>query len=177
MSLVLLDRDGVINEDSPNYICSPSDWLPIPGSLHAIARLSRAGRTVAVCSNQSAVARGLISEAELAEIDRAMRSAIEFEGGRLQGTYYCVHGPEKNCACRKPAPGLLQLAMTTLNARPDETVYIGDSIRDIQAGKAAGCSTILVRTGNGRRDEPAARTLGVDDVADDLAAAVDRILQ
>src|SRR3954464_6158495 len=109
MSLVLLDRDGVINEDSPNYIRGPSDWRPIPGSLDAIARLNRAGRKLAVCSNQSAIGRGLLAAADLAAIDRTMIAAIEASGGHLDGIYYCVHSPEEQCACRKPAPGLLLL--------------------------------------------------------------------
>src|SRR4051812_21382421 len=109
MTLVLLDRDGVINEDSPNYIRRPSEWIPIPGSIQAIARLSRAGRRVAVCSNQAGIARGLILATDLAAIDRTMTDEVGAAGGRLDGIYYCMHGPDENCDCRKPAPGLLRL--------------------------------------------------------------------
>jgi len=176
MSLVLLDRDGVINEDSPTYIKRPSEWLPIPGSLEAIARLHRAGRSVAICSNQAGVARGLFSQADLDAIHGCMLAAMARVGGHINGIFCCTHTPEQRCSCRKPAPGLLTRAMRDLMAKPDETTFIGDSLRDMEAALAAGCLPVLVRTGNGANTEAVARTLGVVRVFDDLSSAVDWLL-
>ena len=155
MSLVLLDRDGVVNEESPEYITRPSEWLPIPGSLDAIARLNRTGCTVAICSNQSAVARGFMT------IDD------------LDAIFCCTHAPDAHCGCRKPEPGLLLRAMAELNATPERTTFVGDSLRDVHAAIAAGCLPVLVRTGHGAEFESAARALGVQYVFDDLAMATD----
>jgi D-glycero-D-manno-heptose 1,7-bisphosphate phosphatase len=175
--LVLLDRDGVINEDSPNYVRDASQWTPLAGSLQAIARLSRAGRTIAVCSNQAGVSKGALTVADLEAINRAMTSAVTQAGGRIDGVFYCTHSPEQRCACRKPAPGLLLQAMTALGASAAETTFIGDSLRDAEAAIAAGCAPILVRTGHGSRSEAQARAIGVDLVFDDLAAATNWLLR
>jgi D-glycero-D-manno-heptose 1,7-bisphosphate phosphatase len=176
MALVLLDRDGVINEDSPDYIRSTSEWMPLAGSIEAIARLSRAGRRVGVCTNQAGVAKGLFTNAELDSINRMMSSAVERAGGHIDGVFCCTHSPDAGCDCRKPAPGLLLQAMSTFGVEPDETTFVGDSPRDVQAAFAAGCTPILVRTGNGARCEADARSLGVELVFDDLPAAVDWLL-
>ena len=173
MSLVLLDRDGVINEDSPNYIKSPSEWLPIDGSLAAIARLNRAGSAVAICSNQAAVARGILSIETLHAIHEVMRLRLAENGGHVDAIFCCTHGPDEKCGCRKPAPGLLAQAMAELNHPPEQTTFVGDSLRDMQAALAARCLPVLVRTGNGARSENSAREMGVDLVFDDLAAATD----
>jgi D-glycero-D-manno-heptose 1,7-bisphosphate phosphatase len=177
MALVLLDRDGVINEDSPNYIRLPSDWIPLAGSIDAIARLSRAGRRIGVCTNQAGVAKGLIAKVDLDSINRLMTSAVERAGGRIDGVFCCMHAPDAGCACRKPAPGLLLEALSTLEGAASETTFIGDSLRDAQAALAAGCTPILVRTGNGVQSETDARALGVDLVFDDLAGAADWLLR
>jgi D-glycero-D-manno-heptose 1,7-bisphosphate phosphatase len=176
MSLVLLDRDGVINEDSTTYIKRPSEWFPIPGSLEAIARLHRAGRSVAICSNQAGVARGLFSQADLDAIHGRMLTAIARMGGHINGIFCCTHAPDQHCSCRKPAPGLLTRAMRELNATPDDTTVIGDSLGDVKAAIAARCLPVLVRTGNGASTEAAARALGVVRVFDDLSLAVDWLL-
>jgi len=171
MSLVLLDRDGVINEDSPTYIKRASEWRPIDGSLEAIARLNRAGSVVAICSNQSGVARGVLSIEALHEIHEVMRIRLAEAGGQIDGIYCCIHGPDDHCSCRKPAPGLLKQAMTEFDHAPADTTFIGDSLRDMEAALAACCVPVLVRTGNGATCEATARSIGVDLVFDDLAAA------
>jgi D-glycero-D-manno-heptose 1,7-bisphosphate phosphatase len=176
MALVLLDRDGVINEDSPNYIRSTSEWVPLSGSIEAIARLSRTGRRVAVCTNQAGVAKGALSEADLDAINRMMTDAIERAGGRIDAVFCCTHSADAGCGCRKPAPGLLLQAMSTFGVDPSATTFVGDSPRDVQAALSAGCTPILVRTGNGARYESEARALGVELVFDDLAGAVDWLL-
>ena len=176
MSLVLLDRDGVINEDSPNYIKRASEWLPIDGSLAAIARLNRAGSTVAICSNQSGVARGVLSIEDLRDIHEAMRVRLAEAGGHIDAIFCCVHGPDDQCDCRKPAPGLLKRAMTELHHAPEQTTFVGDSLRDMQAAMAAHCRPVLVRTGNGANSESSARAIGVSLIFDDLAAATDWLL-
>jgi D-glycero-D-manno-heptose 1,7-bisphosphate phosphatase len=176
MSLVLLDRDGVINEDSPGYIRHPSEWSPIPGSLDAIARLNRAGSAVAICSNQSAVARGLMTIEDLDAIHKTMRQALVAFGGHIDVILCCTHAPDAHCSCRKPEPGLLLSAMRELDATPERTTFVGDSLRDIHAAIAARCRPVLVRTGHGAEVESAARDAGVRHVFDNLAAAADWII-
>jgi D-glycero-D-manno-heptose 1,7-bisphosphate phosphatase len=176
MSLVLLDRDGVINEDSPTYIKCVSEWRPIVSSLEAIARLNRAGCVVAICSNQSGVARGALSIEGLCAIHEEMRIRLAGAGGYIDGIFCCIHGPDEQCTCRKPAPGLLKQAMSELDHGPEDTVFIGDSLRDMQAALTARCIPILVRTGNGAASEANARAIGVDLVFDHLAAATDWLL-
>jgi D-glycero-D-manno-heptose 1,7-bisphosphate phosphatase len=171
MPLVLLDRDGVINEDSPAYIKCPSEWSPIPGSLDAIARLNRTGRKVAICSNQAGVGRGLLSKEDLEAIHVAMRAALAQVGGHIDAIFCCTHAPDEHCTCRKPEPGLLVRAMRELHETPGQTTFVGDSLRDMQAALAAGCTPVLVRTGHGADSESSARTMGVDRVFDDLAKA------
>lgn len=153
IGLVILDRDGVINEDSPDFIRSPEAWRPIPGSLDAIGRLTHAGWRVAVATNQSGIARGLFDEDMLEAIHLRMRAAVESVGGVIEVIAYCPHGPDDFCSCRKPKPGLLhQIAVRTglpIAAAP----CVGDSLRDLIAAQTAGCSPVLVRTGKGRETE------------------------
>ena len=176
MSLVLLDRDGVINEDSPEYIKRPSEWAPIPGSLNAIARLNQIGRQVAVCSNQAGVARGLLTNDDLRDIHDTMRAALARFGGHIDAIYCCTHSADQHCACRKPEPGLLIRAMSEFGTPPDRTAFVGDSLRDMVAAIAARCMPVLVRTGNGSVAEPDARAIGVERVFDNLDAAVEWLL-
>jgi len=146
---VLLDRDGVINHDSDDYIKSPEEWRPLPGSLEAIALLNRHGYQVAVITNQSGVARGLLDEATLALIHAKMQQKLQAFGGNISSVYYCPHGPDSDCPCRKPKPGLLEQFATDWQADLADTVMIGDSFRDLQAAWAAGANAILVKTGKG----------------------------
>jgi len=156
---VLLDRDGVINFDSPDYILSPGAWQPIPGSLEAIGRLRREGIPVAIVSNQSALGRGILDQATFQAIHARMMQAIEAAGGRIAHTAYCPHAPEDGCACRKPKPGLIFEALKSLGLEgcARETVLIGDSVRDVQAAVVAGVRPVLVQSGYGNFGEIQAR--------------------
>jgi D-glycero-D-manno-heptose 1,7-bisphosphate phosphatase len=176
MPLVILDRDGVINEDSDDYIKSPAEWVPIPGSLEAIARLNHAGYRVVVATNQSGVARGLFGMAELNAIHQKLHAALGRLGGQLDGIYFCPHAPDDDCACRKPRPGLLREVASRHGVDLLGIPAIGDNVRDIEAALAVGASPILVRTGKGRRAEKKlAADWGVP-VFDDLADAVRALL-
>lgn len=167
--LILLDRDGVVNHDSPDYIKTPDEWVAIPGSIQAISDLKRSGRLVAVCTNQSGVARGKLSPAQLQAIHQKMTAALAGCGVELDGLVFCPHHPDEGCSCRKPQPGMLLAMMAELNVAPDQTVYAGDSIRDAEAAAAAGCRFVLVRTGNGKAVESTLRRRGLAEVYDDLA--------
>ena len=148
---VLLDRDGVINEDSDDFVKSPEEWQPIAGSLEAIAMLNAHGYRVAVISNQSGLARGLFDEATLAKIhDKMCQLALE-NGGEIAAIYYCPHGPDSLCACRKPKPGLLLQCAAEQGFQLSTTWFIGDSLRDVEAASAAGALPILVKTGKGEQ--------------------------
>ncbi|CAI8814902.1 D-glycero-beta-D-manno-heptose 1,7-bisphosphate 7-phosphatase [Methylocaldum szegediense] len=148
---VILDRDGVINEDSDAYIKSPDEWLPIPGSLEAIALLTQQGYRTVVLTNQSGIARGLFDLSTLDRIHDKMRAAVEATGGRIDDVFVCPHGPEDGCACRKPKPGLFHAFAEKYKVDLKTVPAIGDSFRDIQAAQAAGAQPILVETGKGAR--------------------------
>jgi D-glycero-D-manno-heptose 1,7-bisphosphate phosphatase len=148
--IVILDRDGVINEDSPNFIKSPSEWRAIPGSLEAIAAWNRAGHPVVVATNQSGICRGYFSLATLMAIHQKMHTELARCGGHLDGVYFCPHRSEDQCPCRKPQPGMLQQIARDFAVDLCDTWLIGDSLRDIQAAQAAGCHSILVKSGKGR---------------------------
>ncbi len=149
MKTIILDRDGVINLDSDAYIKSPDEWVPIAGSLEAIARLSQAGYRILVATNQSGVTRGLFDLETLNAIHQKMESAIQQHGGNLDGIYYCPHGPDDNCACRKPKPGLLLQMERDLGIDLRQAIVVGDSLKDLQAAIAVGAKPVLVLTGNG----------------------------
>jgi D-glycero-D-manno-heptose 1,7-bisphosphate phosphatase len=176
MRLVILDRDGVINFESDAYIKSPEEWLPIPGSLEAIAKLSRAGFTLAVATNQAGVARGLFDLAALETIHSKMKTAIEVAGGRLAGIFYCPHGPEDYCDCRKPKPGLLRQIEKHFKLGLRGVPSIGDSLRDIQAARAVNARPILVRTGNGEQTLHQLTNPPDIEIYPDLATAADRLI-
>ncbi len=175
-SLVLLDRDGVINADSPDYILSPDAWQPIPGSLEAIARLTAADIAVAICTNQSAVGRGRLDEATLSRIHDKLLNAVAATGGAIGAIHYCPHAPEAGCHCRKPAPGLIEQALKTANVPASAALMIGDSGRDLTAAQNAGVEAWLVRTGNGLITEQKLLDHHRVRVFDDLAAATQAIL-
>ncbi len=168
--VVILDRDGVINRESVHFIRSPAEWIPLPGSLQAIADLTRAGFAVVVATNQSGVGRGLFSAETLAEIHRHMTAAVEAQGGRLAGIFVCPHAPQDNCDCRKPRPGLLRQVAAAFGGSLAGTVVVGDSERDIRAAQAVGARPVLVRTGNGRDTEAHLAPGERLEVYDDLAA-------
>jgi D-glycero-D-manno-heptose 1,7-bisphosphate phosphatase len=177
MQLIILDRDGVVNEDSEAYIKSPSEWKPIRGSLEAIARLHRAGWHVVVATNQSGIARGLFDLDTLARIHETMHHHVLEAGGLIDAVFFCPHGPDDHCGCRKPRPGMLLDIAQRLHISLDNVPAIGDSLRDIQAAQAAGARPVLVKTGKGNataldtaldRDIP---------VFNDLYSAVDSLLK
>jgi len=177
---VLLDRDGVINFDSPDYILSPEQWNPIPGSLEAIARLTKAGIAVAIVSNQSGLGRGMMSEELFHAIHAKMLLAIEEAGGMLTHAAYCPHKPDDGCDCRKPKPGLIHEALAALGVKPEESVMIGDSTRDIEAAQAAGVPSMLVQTGYGNAEAILQKSIAINpDITAyaNLAAAVDALLE
>jgi D-glycero-D-manno-heptose 1,7-bisphosphate phosphatase len=173
---VFLDRDGVINEESRDYVKRVDEWHPIPGSLEAIARLSRAGFDVVVLTNQSGIGRGLYDEASLQSIHRALIGSVEALGGSIRGIFHCPHLPEAGCGCRKPKPGLIERAERELGLHAPGTPMVGDRLSDLTAARAKGCRPILVRTGRGEIAAREAKTSGRLEIYADLAAAVDALL-
>lgn len=165
MNLVILDRDGVINEDSDQFIKSPQEWNPVPGSLEAIARLCRAEYRVAIVTNQSGIARGLLTLDMLNRIHVRMLEHIQRKGGAIDAVMVCPHGPDDGCECRKPRPGMLLDLAQRLNINLHGVPVVGDSIRDLEAAHAAGGSPVLVKTGKGRES---ARKLRSRDLPADL---------
>jgi D-glycero-D-manno-heptose 1,7-bisphosphate phosphatase len=174
--LVILDRDGVINEDSDNYIKSPEEWVPIPGSLEAIARLNNAGAVVTVATNQSGIGRGLFSINELNRIHAKFRDALARVGGHVDGIFFCPHTPEAQCECRKPAPGLLRAISLRFATGLRDIPMIGDSLRDIEAARAANANPVLVRSGKGMFTQQNPPDFPNVPCFDDLADAVDHLL-
>ncbi len=148
---ILLDRDGVINHDSDVFIKSPDQWIPIEGSLEAIALLNAHGYQVIVVTNQSGVARGLFDEIMLEKIHTKMRQLVSEKGGHITAIYYCPHGADSECECRKPKAGLLKAFAADFHADLTKIAVIGDSLRDLQAADAAGAQPILVKTGKGKK--------------------------
>lgn len=172
MAFIILDRDGVINYDSPAYIKSPDEWEAIPGSLEAIAQLNRFGYRVIVVSNQSGIARGFYDLATLDEIHEKFLEELASVGGHVDEILFCPHHPDDNCACRKPKPGMIYKARDKYNIDLSKTFFIGDSLVDMQAASNASCKPILVLTGNGQktvREHP--ELTGMETFAD-LAEAV-----
>jgi D-glycero-D-manno-heptose 1,7-bisphosphate phosphatase len=147
--LVILDRDGTINQDSDDFIKSPEEWIPLPGALEAIARLNHAGWQVVVASNQSGLGRGLFDMATLNAMHAKMNKHLSAVGGRIDAVFFCPHGPEDKCPCRKPLPGLFEQIAERLGMDLKGTHVVGDSLRDLQAGVAVGCTPHLVHTGKG----------------------------
>ena len=175
MKLVILDRDGVINHDSDQFIKSPEEWKPIPGSLTAIARLNQAGYRVVVATNQSGIGRGLFETDTMIAIHDKMFKALAQVGGHIDAIFFCPHTHEDNCECRKPKPGMFREIAARFNADLAGVPAIGDSLRDLQSAQAAGAQPVLVLTGKGRKtaDDPA---LPPDTlVFPDLAAAAAHI--
>jgi D-glycero-D-manno-heptose 1,7-bisphosphate phosphatase len=155
MKLVILDRDGVINRDSDQFIKNPEEWKPIPGSLEAIARLNHAGYRVVVASNQSGIGRGLFDMGALNAINDKMYRALAQVGGRIDSLFYCPHAAEADCNCRKPKPGMFLDIAQRFNVDLAGVPSVGDSLRDLQAAAAAGAQPMLVLTGKGTKTKSA----------------------
>lgn len=175
MKLLILDRDGVINQDSDDYIKSVDEWIPLPGAITAIANLSKAGWTVAVATNQSGLARGYYDLAALDAMHQQLRKLVAEQGGDVGLIVYCPHGPDEGCDCRKPKPGMLKSIAEHYGVALAGLWFVGDSLGDLQAAVTVDCQPVLVKTGKGER------TLGKDLPAgtlifEDLAAVAAQLL-
>ncbi|MES2771989.1 MAG: D-glycero-beta-D-manno-heptose 1,7-bisphosphate 7-phosphatase [Pseudomonadota bacterium] len=177
MKLVILDRDGVINADSAQFIKSPAEWKPIPGSLEAIARLNQAGYRVVVATNQSGIGRGLFDMDTLNAIHDKMHRAVQLVGGRIDAIFYCPHPADSKCSCRKPKAGMFERIAHCFNIDLAGTPAIGDSLRDLQAAATAGARPILVLTGKGLMTQSEGNLPNGTLVFASLSAAVDDLLQ
>ena len=177
MKLIILDRDGVINYDSDEFIKSPAEWIPIPGSLEAIARLNQAGYRVVVATNQSGVARGLFDVSTLNAIHQKLHTAAQQVGADVDAIFYCPHAADENCDCRKPKPGMLHTIATRFNSSLKGVPNVGDSLRDLQAGYGVGCVPYLVMTGKGERTLEKGGLPPGTLIFPDLASVVDSLLK
>lgn len=176
--LIILDRDGVINQDSPDHIKSPEEWIPVPGSLEAIGLLTRAGYRILVATNQSGIGRGLFDEYTLARMHEKMHRLAAMHGGLIEGVFFCPHEPEAGCSCRKPATGLLDRMEAEFSQTVSGAPFVGDSERDLDCARAKGCLPVLVRTGKGARtlDQLAPEKRAGLEVHDDLFSAATALL-
>lgn len=177
LRLVILDRDGVINHDSIEFVKTPDEWLPIDGSIEAIARLSGAGFTVAVATNQSGIGRGLLNRPTLEAIHEKLRALVRAAGGDLGSVVYCPHVPEDSCDCRKPAPGLYETLSEQFGVPLEGVPIVGDSERDLAAARAVHARPILVLTGNGPMTAASLKQQGSDvETFADLGAVATQLI-
>ncbi|HKM14605.1 MAG TPA: D-glycero-beta-D-manno-heptose 1,7-bisphosphate 7-phosphatase [Marinospirillum sp.] len=174
--ILILDRDGVINQDSDAFVKSAKEWIPLAGSIEAIAKLYKAGWTLAVATNQSGVARGKFSQQDLDEQHTKMLRLIRAAGGDLHYIAWCPHGPDDGCACRKPKAGLLDQISQALNLDLTGAIMVGDALRDLQAGQAKGCQAVLVRTGKGEKTLADGQGLDAVKVVANLAELAEQLL-
>jgi len=177
MKLIILDRDGVINQDSDQFIKSPDEWKPIPGSLEAVARLNQAGYRVVVATNQSGIGRNLFDMATLNAIHDRMHRAVGQTGGRIDAVFYCPHAADSTCTCRKPKPGMLEDIAQRFNVSLEGVPAVGDSPRDLAAAAAVRAIPILVRTGKGEKTVAAGDLPAGTRIYADLAAVADALIQ
>lgn len=178
VKLIILDRDGVINEDSDAYIKSPQEWLPIAGSLEAVARLNGTGYKVAIATNQSGIARGYYSLATLQQMHDKMRSLLRGVNGHIDAIEYCPHVSDDHCVCRKPQAGMLLKLMDKFKVSKQDTLFVGDTLTDFSAAKNAGVDFVLLQTGKGERvlAKHKSKELGVPIFADLSAFVTDLLL-
>lgn len=180
LKLIVLDRDGVINEDSDDYIKCVEEWVPIPGSMRAIGELTQAGYTIAVITNQSGVGRGYYTLATLNAMHEKMQALAVEHGGHIDRIEYCPHTPDDFCDCRKPKPGMFKALERHYHASMEGVLAVGDSLRDIEAARAVGAHPVLVRTGKGERSLAVAMAKGISldgvPVYDSLADFVAHLL-
>ncbi|WP_299072945.1 D-glycero-beta-D-manno-heptose 1,7-bisphosphate 7-phosphatase [Accumulibacter sp.] len=177
MKLVILDRDGVVNYDSKQFIKSPAEWRPIPGSIDAIAKLSQAGYRVIIATNQSGIGRGLFDMDTLNAIHDKMHRAVQQAGGRIDAIFYCPHPIEDDCKCRKPKTGMFERIAGCFNVDLIGTPSVGDSLRDLQAAAAVGARPLLVLTGKGTQTQAEGGLPEGTQVFPDLATAAEEILR
>lgn len=175
LKLLILDRDGVINYDSDAYIKSVQEWIPLPGSIEAIAQLSKAGWTVAIATNQSGIARGYYNIATLDAMHARLRTLVAEQGGEVGLVVYCPHGPDEGCDCRKPKPGMLKIIAEHYKVPLAGIWFVGDSLGDLEAAKAVDSQPVLVKTGKGEKTQ--AKNLPVGTlIFDDLAAVAAELI-
>ncbi|WP_165861595.1 MULTISPECIES: D-glycero-beta-D-manno-heptose 1,7-bisphosphate 7-phosphatase [unclassified Pseudomonas] len=175
LKLLILDRDGVINHDSDAYIKSVEEWIPLPGSIEAIAQLSKAGWTVAIATNQSGIARGYYDIATLEAMHARLRTLVAEQGGEVGLVVYCPHGPDEGCDCRKPKPGMLKIIAEHYKVPLAGIWFVGDSLGDLEAAKAVDSQPVLVKTGKGEKTQ--AKNLPVGTlIFDDLAAVAAELI-
>ena len=174
-SLILLDRDGVINRNSVDYIKTPEEWEPIKGSLEAISEGQQRGIEFAVCTNQSGLGRDLFSKDDLFNMHAKCNSILRSLGGRPLSFFFCPHKPENNCVCRKPRPLLIDLAIDTLSSKRTDTIFVGDSFSDLEAARSASVQFILVQTGNG--ESTYRKISGLDEKAPPYYSDLQRFLR
>lgn len=176
VKLIILDRDGVINFDSDAYIKSPQEWVAIPGSLQAIARLNQHGYRVAVATNQAGISRGLFDMKTLCAIHQKLHQSAQAVGARIDAIFYCPHAPDAHCDCRKPNPGMLLSIGQRFEVSLHNLPVVGDSLRDLQAAAQVGAAPYLVRTGNGEQTLAKSNLPPGTKIFDDLSNLVDRLL-
>lgn len=177
MKLVILDRDGVINYDSDEYIKSVDEFVFIPGSVEAIARLNQAGYRVAVATNQSGIGRGYFDLDTLNQMHAKLTRALAAIGGQIEMIAYCPHAPDDECECRKPKTGMLLDIARRLSVSLHNIPVIGDSLRDLESARSVGAQPILVKTGKGERTLAKGKGLENIPVYENLSAAVDALIK
>ncbi|MBV4479274.1 MULTISPECIES: D-glycero-beta-D-manno-heptose 1,7-bisphosphate 7-phosphatase [Pseudomonas] len=175
LKLLILDRDGVINYDSDAYIKSVDEWIPLPGSIEAIAQLSKAGWTVAIATNQSGIARGYYNIPTLEAMHARMRRLVAEQGGEVGLVVYCPHGPDEGCDCRKPKPGMLKIIAEHYKVPLAGIWFVGDSLGDLEAAKAVDSQPVLVKTGKGEKTQVKNLPVGTL-IFDDLAAVAAELI-
>ena len=177
MKLIILDRDGVINEDSDAFIKTPDEWIPLPGSLDAIARLTKAGYTIVVATNQSGLGRGYFDIMTLNAIHQKMQNAVKAAGGQIEAIFFCPHTASDNCDCRKPRQGMFSTISERFDTPLEDVPSVGDSLRDLQAAFLAGCTPILVLSGKGKKTLENGGLPPKTIIFDDLSAVADHLLE
>ena len=177
MKLIILDRDGVINEDSDAFIKTPDEWIPLPGSLDAIARLTKAGYTIVVATNQSGLGRGFFDIMTLNAIHQKMQHAVKAAGGQIEAIFFCPHTASDNCDCRKPRQGMFSTISERFDTPLEDVPSVGDSLRDLQAAFLAGCTPILVLSGKGKKTLENGGLPPKTIIFDNLSAVADHLLE
>lgn len=172
MKLFILDRDGVINQDSDQFIKSPEEWKPLPGSLEAIARLTQAGYRVVVATNQSGIARGLFDMPTLNAIHEKMHKAVALAGGKIDAVFFCPHAAADDCHCRKPKSGMVEEIAARYNTDLTGVPAVGDSLRDLESAARVGAQAMLVLTGKGLKTQANGGLPAGTQIYPDLDAAV-----
>lgn len=176
MKLVVLDRDGVINEVRNDVIKDPQDFIPVEGSLEAIARLCQNNYRVVVITNQSGIAHGLLTIDDVGRVHARMQQLIASAGGRVDAIFFCPHAPDDDCSCRKPKPGMLHSLMDRLNVELNGVPLVGDSLRDVQTAMVVGATPVLVKTGHGTQTLEENKHLDTVEVYADLAEFTTQLL-